>query len=63
MPLLKAYAYMLDATTDPTVHEGTVEHWWQRYPSLEVIRQRNFIPAGVFTAYPEEVLALTRAAF
>ncbi len=43
----------------------TVEHWLQRCPSRDVLRQRNFCrplpPLEVPTADPEKMLALGRA--
>ncbi len=45
----------------------TLEHWLQRSPNLDVLRQHTFgspsPPLGVLTTDPEEVLALARATF
>ncbi len=45
----------------------TLEHWLQRCPNLDVLRQYTFgspsSPLGVFTTDPEKVLALARATF
>ncbi len=68
--LLKAYAHLLDPAADPTCplckeKPQTLEHWLQRCPNLEFLWQHTFRslspPLGVFTTYPEKVLALARA--
>ncbi len=68
-PLLKAYAHPLDPAADPTCplceeEPQTLEHWLQRCPNLDVLRQHTFgcpsPPLGVLT---EKVLALARATF
>ncbi len=50
MPILKAYAHLLDPADDPT---QTVEHWLQRCSSLDVLRQHTLgsplPPLGVLT--------------
>ncbi len=72
MPLLKAYANLLCPAADSTCSlfkekSQTVEHWLQRCPSLDVLRQHTFgspsPPLGVLTTDPEKVLALARATF
>ncbi len=71
-PLLKAYAHLLDPAADPTCslckdEPQTLEHWLQRCPNLDVLRQHTFgspsPPLGVLTTDPEKVLALARATF
>ncbi len=69
-PLFKAYAHLLDPAADPTCplykeEPQTLEHWLQRCPNLDVLRQHPFgsplPPLGVLTTDPEKVLALARA--
>ncbi len=69
-PLLKAYAHLLDPAADPTCplcteEPQTLEHWLQRYPNLDVLRQHIFgipsPPLDVLTTDPKKVLALARA--
>ncbi len=71
-PLLKAYAHLLDPAADPTrtlckEEPQTLEHWLQRCPNLDVLRQHTFgspsPPLGVLTTDPEKVLALAMATF
>ncbi len=71
-PLRKAYAHLLDPAADPTCplckeEPQTLEHWLQRCPNLDVLRQHTFgspsLPLGVLTTDPEKVLALARATF
>ncbi len=68
----KAYAHLLYPAADPTCpmckeKPQTLQHWLQRCPNLEVLRQRTFgSPSsrlGVLTTDPERVLALAGAAF
>ncbi len=45
-PLLKAYAHLLDPAADPTCplckkEPQTLEHWLQRCPNLDVLRQHT----------------------
>ncbi len=71
-PLLKAYAHLLDPAADPTCplckeEPQTLEHWLQRCPNLDGLRQHTFgspsPPLGVLTTDPETVLALAWATF
>ncbi len=70
--LLKTYAHLLDPAADPTCplckeEPQTLEHWLQRCPNLDGLRQHTFggssPPLGVLTTDPEKVLALARATF
>ncbi len=70
--LRKAYAHLLDPAADPTCplckeEPQTLEHWLQRCPNRDVLRQHTFgspsPPLGVLTNDPEKVLALARATF
>ncbi len=69
-PLLNTYAHLLDSTADPTCplcreSPQTLEHWLQRCPNLEVLRQHTFASHSplprVFTADPKKVLVLSGA--
>ncbi len=71
-PLPKAYTNLLDPAADPTcplckVEPQTLEHWLQRWPNPDVLRQHTFgspsPPIGVLTTDPEKVLALARLTF
>ncbi len=71
-PPLKALAHLLDPADDPACplckeEPQTLEHWLQRCPNLDVLRQHTFgspsPPLGVLTTDPEKVLALARATF
>ncbi len=61
----------LDSAADPTCplskeEPQTLEHWLQRCPNLDVLRQHTFGPSpplGVLMTEPETVLALARATF
>ncbi len=63
--LLKAYAHLLDPAADPTQEPQTLEHWLQRCPNVDVLRQHTFgspsPPFGILTTDPEKVLVLSRA--
>ncbi len=68
-PLLKAYAYLLDPSTDPLrpiwkAKSQTIEHWLRRCTGLDATRQNIFgspsPPLKVLTTDPERVLALAR---
>ncbi len=65
-PLLKAYTHLLNPAADPTEPQ-TLEHWLQRCPNLDVLRQHTFgspsPPLEVLTTDPEKMLALARATF
>ncbi len=59
--LLKAYANLLDSSTDPLCplckeEPQTIEHWLRRWPRLDATRP----PLMVLTTDPERVQALTR---
>ncbi len=71
-PLIMACTQLLDSATDPTCplckkEPQTLEHWLQRCPNLDALRQHTFgspsPPLGVFTTDPKKVLALARATF
>ncbi len=71
-PLLKAYGHLLDPAADTTCplykeEPQTLEHWLQRYPNLDVLRQHTFEsplpPLGVFTTDLEKLLEHARATF
>ncbi len=72
MSRLKACAHLLYPAAGPTCpmckgEPQTLQHWQQRCPNLEVLRQRTFgSPSsrlGVLTTDPERVLALVGDAF
>ncbi len=69
-PLLKAYANLLDPSTNPLCplckeEPQTIEHWLRRCPRLDATKQNIFgnpsPPLKVLTTDPERVLALARA--
>ncbi len=69
IPLLKAYANLLDPPVGPLCplckeEPQTIEHWLRGYPRLGATRQNIFgsppPPLKVLTTDPERVLALTR---
>ncbi len=71
-PLFKAYANQLHATVDPKCpscgdEQQIVEHWLQRCPNAEALRQQLFGEQSpllwVLTTNPGSVLALVRKTF
>ncbi len=72
IPLLKAYANLLDPSADPLCplykeEPQTIEHWLRWCPRLDATRQNIYgspsPPIKVLTTDPERVLALTRVTF
>ncbi len=70
--MLKAYAHLLNPAVNPTCplckgEPQTLEHWLQRCPNLDGLRQHTFgspsPPLGVLMTDLEKVLALARATF